>query len=103
MATAVAPPPTPLLQRPELKEKLQALRQADNLTNFYYLLRSYLLLALVIGGTVFFYTHWAEWGLSGCWTVPVTVVAVVLVGAAQHQLTVPAHEASHHTLFANRL
>jgi fatty acid desaturase len=102
MATAVAPPPTPLLQRPELKEKLQELRQADNVTNFYYLLRTYLLLALVIGGTVYFDFHLVEWGLSLWWAVPVTAVAIVLVGAAQHQLTVLAHEASHHTLFQNR-
>jgi fatty acid desaturase len=102
MATAVAPPPTPLLQRPELKEKLQELRQADNVTNFYYLLRTYLLLAVVIGGTVYFDFHCVEWGLSLWWAVPVTAVAIVLVGAAQHQLTVLAHEASHHTLFQNR-
>jgi fatty acid desaturase len=103
MATAVAPPPAPLLQRPELKEKLQSLRQPDNVTNFYYLLRSYLILAVVIGGTVTFYTHSADGGLHWLWNLPVTLVAVVLVGAVQHQLSVLAHEASHHTLFKNRL
>src|SRR5947208_11311071 len=102
MATVDAPA-TSLLQEPELKARLQQFRRADNLTNWFYLLRSYLLLALVIGGSVYFFTHFAEWGLHWAWNIPVAVVAVILVGAGQHQLTVLAHEASHHTLFRNRL
>ncbi len=102
MATATAAPPKSL-QDPELKEKLQQVRQTDNVTNFYYLLRSYAFLALVIGSTVYFDTHFAGWGLHWLWTVPVTLVAITLVGAGQHQLTALAHEASHHTLFRNRL
>ncbi len=104
MATAVAAPPTTkLLQDADLKARLQQFRQPDNLTNWYYLLRSYLFLALVIGGSVYFFAHRAEWGLHWAWDIPVAVVAVVLVGAGQHQLTVLAHEASHHTLFKNKL
>src|SRR5256885_15925552 len=82
MATAVAAPPTTnLLQDADLKARLQQFRQPDNLTNWYYLLRSYLLLALVIGGAVSFFAHRADWGLHWAWNVPVAVVAVVLVGA----------------------
>lgn len=101
MATAVAP--TGLLQEPELKARLQQFRQPDNYTNWYYLLRSYIFLALVIGGSIAFFTHRAEWGLHWAWDIPVAIIAVVLVGAGQHQLTVLAHEASHHTLFKNKL
>src|SRR5687768_11745208 len=103
MATAVAPPPAKTLQGPELKEKLQDLRQTDNVTNFLYLARSYLILALVVAGTVYFFEHRAAWGLHWLWTVPVALAAVALVGAVQHQLSVLTHEASHHTLFRNRL
>jgi fatty acid desaturase len=99
MAT-VAPPQTKTLQDPQLKEKLQDLRRTDNLTNVYYLIRTYLFLALVIGGTIWFY-HANVWGWW--WNVPVTLLAIVLVGAGQHQLTGLAHEASHHILFKNRL
>ena len=42
------------LKDAELKEQLQEMRQADNLTNGYYLLRTYLFLALVLGGAVGF-------------------------------------------------
>ncbi|HEX4590636.1 MAG TPA: hypothetical protein VH120_11940, partial [Gemmataceae bacterium] len=103
MATVVSAPTTRLLQEPELKARLQQFRQPDNRTNWYYLLRSYLFLAAVIGGSVVFFTYRAEWGLHWAWNIPVAVVAVGLIGAGQHQLTVLAHEASHHTLFKNKL
>ena len=103
MATAVAAPTTNLLDEPDLKARLQQFRRPDNFTNWYYLLRSYALLAAVIGGSVVFFTHRAEWGLHWAWNIPVVVIAVVLIGAGQHQLTVLAHEASHHTLFKNKL
>lgn len=102
MATAVAEPRELTLNGPELKKKLQEIRQTDNVTNWYYLLRSYLILAAAIGLTVYFVTHRADWGLHWAWNIPVVMLAVVIVGAAQHQLTVLAHEASHHTLFRNR-
>jgi fatty acid desaturase len=90
------------LADPRVKEKLQELRQTDNITNVYYLIRTYFYLALVIGGTVAFYHLREGWGLAWLWNVPVTVVAIMLVGAVQHQLTGLAHEAAHHTLFKNR-
>ena len=79
MATAAIERPSKTLNDAELKEHLQRLRQADNLTNWYYLIRSYLVLALVIGGAVYFYEHRVEWGLAWAWNLLVTFVAVVLV------------------------
>src|SRR5437588_6792773 len=103
MATAAIERPSKTLNDAELKEHLQRLRQADNLTNWYYLIRSYLVLALVIGGAVYFFEYRTEWGLAWAWNVPVTFVAVILIGAVQHQRTVLAHEAAHHVPFPNRL
>ncbi|MBI3409178.1 MAG: fatty acid desaturase [Planctomycetes bacterium] len=100
MAIAVEQsPPIQTLADPRVKDKLQALRQTDNVTNIYYLARTYLYLALVIGGTFWLYDAnvWAWW-----WNVPVTLLAIVLVGAGQHQLTGLSHEASHHILFKSR-
>jgi fatty acid desaturase len=100
MATAVSTPPTiTTLSDPRIKEQLQGLRQTDNFTNLYYLARTYLFLTLVIGGTLWFYAinEWSFW-----LNVPVTMVAVFLIGAGQHQLTGLAHEASHHILLKNR-
>lgn len=91
------------LQHPRIKERLQDLRRTDNYTNLYYLLRTYLYLGVVIGCAVWFYHNRADYGFPWWLTIPVTFVAVVLVGAGQHQLTGLAHEAAHHILFKNRL
>jgi hypothetical protein len=92
MATAVTTPPTMTsLGDPRIKQKLQALRQTDNVTNLLYVLRTYAYLAVVIAATLWFYTinDWSFW-----LNVPVTIVAIILIGAGQHQLTGLAHESS---------
>ena len=95
MATAAAAPPKSL-QDPELKEKLQQVRQTDNVTNIYYVLRTYLYLAAVIGGTLCFYWLQQSEGLSWWWNVPVTLVAIVPTpivaspaGIVEHELRSP--------------
>ncbi len=90
------------LQDSQLKEHLHRLRRTDNLINWYYLLRTYVYLALVLGGAVWFFEYQASEGLSFWWNVPVALVAITMVGAGQHQLTGLAHEGSHHILFRNR-
>jgi fatty acid desaturase len=91
-----------LLKDPQLMEKLQQLRQTDNYTNLYYLARTYLLIAAVIGGAVWFYHFQRSAGMSFWWNVPVSFLAIVMIGALQHQLTGLAHEGAHHILFRNR-
>jgi fatty acid desaturase len=90
------------LTDPDFKAELQRLRQTDNITNWYYLLRTYLYLAVVIGGsvTVFEYIRLNE--LGWWWSIPAALIAIVLVGAGQHQLSGLAHEGVHHILFRNR-
>src|SRR5262245_44148029 len=90
------------LQDPQLKAALQQLRRTDNFTNVYYLIRTYLFLGAVIGGTLWFCHSSADLGLNWWWNVPVTLLSILLVGAGQHQLTGLAHEASHHILSRNR-
>jgi fatty acid desaturase len=103
MASVVAGGKQKSLQDAELKEKLQELRKTDNWTNWYYLVRTYLYLALVIGGAVWFDLYRQSAGWSVLWDVPVFLLAIVLVGAGQHQLTGLAHEGAHHILFRNRV
>ena len=99
--TALAPART--LKDRELKQKLQKLRQTNNLTNWLYLGRAWLLIALAVGGAVAFH-HWQDAaGLSFWWNVPVFALAVLAIGASQHQLAGATHEATHHILFRNRL
>jgi fatty acid desaturase len=103
MASAGLSAATPRsLKDADLKELLQQLRRTDNVTNFWYLLRAYLYLGVVIGGAVVFDLWRQGEGLSVWLSVPVFAVAVVLIGAGQHQLSALAHEAAHHILFRNR-
>ncbi|MCS6863957.1 MAG: fatty acid desaturase [Gemmataceae bacterium] len=90
------------LADPELKLVLQKLRKTDNFTNWWYLLRTYLYLICVIGIAVWYFENYSHFGLHWITTVPVAVIAIILVGTGQHQLTGLAHEGSHYILFRNR-
>ncbi|HSQ55124.1 MAG TPA: fatty acid desaturase [Gemmata sp.] len=100
MATVV--PAIRSLSDPELKATLQELRRTDNFLNWWFILRTYLYFIVVIGGTVWFFENRAELGLPWVTNVLVAIVAIVLVGAGQHQLSGLAHEGSHYILFRNR-
>jgi fatty acid desaturase len=102
MATELARSPLSL-NSPEFLRRVNELRRTDNVTGWLYLVREYLLMAVVLGGTIGFY-HWLEVaGHSWLWAVPVTLVVIFLVGACQHRLVTLTHEASHYMLFRNRL
>jgi fatty acid desaturase len=102
VSTRIRPTQQKSFTDPEFKRKLQELRQTDNVTNWFYLARTYLLLFLTIGGTIAFYQYTTGIGMSVLWSVPVFFVAIMTVGALQHHLANLAHEAVHHTLFKNR-
>src|SRR5215831_9032629 len=101
MSVGLAPAPHKSLKDADLKEKLQELRQTDNLTNWCYVARTYLYFFLVIGGAIAFHLYRDAAGWSLWWDVPVWGLAVILVGAGQHQLSGLSHEAVHHILFKN--
>jgi fatty acid desaturase len=90
------------LSDPELKAKLQELRRTDNVVNWWYILRTYLYFAIVIGGAVAGFEYLRLNDLSWLWGIPIALAAIVLVGAGQHQLGGLAHEGVHHILFKNR-
>ena len=94
--------PIKSLSDADLKAAIQELRRTDNVTNWWYIARVYLYLALVIGAAVWFFESRESLGVSWWLNVPVAFVAIVLVGAGQHQLSGLAHEGSHYILFRNR-
>jgi fatty acid desaturase len=83
--------------------RVKQLRKPDNITNWFHLAHVYLYLITVVGLPVAFYLYREDWGLSWAWNLPVTFLAVVLIGAGQHRLTTLGHEASHYMLFRHRL
>jgi fatty acid desaturase len=91
------------LNDPDLIRRVNGLRKLDNWKNWFYLAREYLFLGSVVALTITFYDLRASWGLHWLWTVPVTLLAVLLMGAGQHRLSTLAHEASHYMLFRSRL
>src|SRR5437762_10630880 len=90
------------LNSPHFLKRVNALRRLDNSTNWLYLIREYLYLGLVVGSALTFFLLRAEWGYAWLWNIPVSLLAIVLIGAGQHRLTTLGHEASHYMLFRDR-
>jgi fatty acid desaturase len=95
--------PVPSLNDPALIRQVNVLRLPDNFTNWYYLVREYLLLAVLIGGTIALCQGLVAWGYSWAWAIPVILATIVCVGACHHRLATLGHEATHYSLFKNRL
>jgi fatty acid desaturase len=98
----MSPKTAPFLRDPAFRQLLQNVRQTDNRTNWLYILRSWLFLAVVLAAAV----AGLEWvmhsGVGWGWAVPIVIASAFLVGAGQHHLGVLGHEGSHRTLFRNR-
>jgi fatty acid desaturase len=94
---------TPFLRDPAFRQFLQDVRQTDNSTNWFYILRSWLILGVVLAAGVALLDWIVRANLGWGWMVPVAIVSAFLVGAGQHHLGVLGHEGSHRTLFRNRL
>lgn len=88
--------------RTEAVARIQALKERDNTTNFFYLAGVYLVIVATILATIWSWGAVAAAGLGWWWNIPATVLAVFVMGASQHQLAGAVHEASHFMLFRNR-
>jgi fatty acid desaturase len=89
-------------KRPEFQRQVNRLRQIDNVTNWFYIAREYLLLGLVLSGPLIFYHYYETWNVSWVWGIPITLLAILLVGTCQHRIANLGHEGSHYALFRNR-
>jgi fatty acid desaturase len=91
------------LNDPDILRRVNALRQTDNVTNWFFLAREYLFLGTVLALSIGFYQYRESWGLAWAWTLPATFLAIVLVGIGQHRLVQLGHEGSHYALFRHRV
>ena len=103
MATPIEQPPAVSFNDPDIQRQVNELRQTDNITGWLYIAREYAFLTLVLAGTLAFYGYAAAASLSWLWAIPVTLAAIVLIGAGQQRLATLTHEAAHYMLFRNRL
>lgn len=81
---------------------IQSLKQRDNFSNFFYIAKVWLIGIATIAATIWSFHFVADQGLSWWWNIPATVVAVLIMGACQHQLGGIIHEGTHYILFENR-
>src|SRR4051812_3233151 len=103
MLTLVSPPEPLTLNSQEMMRRVNALRETDHATNWFYRFGGSAFPAATLGSTIAFDRCRAGGGLPWWWNVPLTLLSSVLVGAGQHRVTPLAHEASHYLLFRNRL
>ncbi len=82
--------------------EIQRLKSRDNHTNFFHLGFAYLVMAATIAATLWAFSAINASGLSWWWNLPVLFLAVVTMGASQHQLGGAIHEATHYMLFDNK-
>src|SRR5262245_8869308 len=83
--------------------RVSKLMRTRSWVNVGYIAREYVPLAVVLGGAAWSLSAWRAGDLSTWVFGPVGLVAVVLIGALQHRLSGLGHEASHYTLFHNKL
>lgn len=88
--------------RQSVASEIQSLKARDNTTNLAYLARVWLIIGVTAAMTVSAFSAIAATGWSAWWMLPVGVLAVVVMGASQHQLGGAIHEGAHFMLFADQ-
>ncbi len=84
------------------RDEIAALRQLDNTTNIRFIAGTWAVITITIALSVWCYQSFLAGSLSFWWTVPVTILAALTIGAAQHQLGGIIHEGTHFLLFKDR-
>lgn len=88
--------------RASRQETIQRLKERDNTTNLWYLARDYAIILGTIAIALWSFSVVEVAGLGWWWDVPIAVLAVIVLGAAQHNLGGCIHEGTHYTLMADR-
>ncbi len=83
-------------------ERIAALRELDNTTNIRVIVATWLVITVSVAASVWVYSAALSGAISFFWTVPMTIAAVLTIGAAQHQLGGIIHEGTHFLLFKDR-
>jgi fatty acid desaturase len=87
----------------EAYRALLPLMRPDDRTNIVYVLREYALLIGVLAGCAGAHAAWSVGTIATPAFVPIAAIGVFLVAVMQHRLSGLAHDASHYTLFKNKL
>lgn len=101
-ATVAAPVREPVRAPRYSAAEVHALKARDNWTNWRYLALNWAIVIATLAFAVGAEGTLAAAGYSPWWMIPVALVAIVIMGASQHQLGGAIHEGAHYQLFANR-
>lgn len=92
------------LTRREMFAEIKKLCAADNVTNWFVLVREWAVYAVIVGTCLWAYSSIVDHGISRWWGVPIYAFAVVAIaGWTQTRLSTLVHESSHYALFKNRV
>ncbi|MFY0615024.1 MAG: fatty acid desaturase [Hyphomicrobiaceae bacterium] len=84
------------------RTEISALRELDNTTNIRFIVGTWAVIAVTVAVAVWCYTAFNAGEIAFWWTIPVTIAAALIIGAAQHQLGGIIHEGTHFLLFKDR-
>jgi fatty acid desaturase len=87
----------------EVNTRVRRLLRPSPWVNLSYIAREYAFLVMVLGGADWCFTAWRASELPTIVFLPAACLAVITVGALQHRLSGLGHEASHYSLFRNKL
>jgi len=93
----------PALNRKEIQHRVNQLRNVDNLRNWVDVVREVFFVLAVFGLIVASHAWRMNSGYAWYWDIPILFVGLLLMGLAQHRLSIIGHEGSHYALFRNRL
>src|SRR5689334_13780291 len=96
-------PPASTLADPDLQTRIAALRRTDNLRGWFYLIREYAFVIVVLAAALWVFEQIYVGRISWAWGLAATLFALPFIGAGQHRLATLTHEAAHYMLFRNRL
>ncbi len=102
VASAVASA-EPKLNRKEIQTRVNELRNLGNLRNWVDVIRELVFVLAVFGLTVAAHAWRMSSGAYWAWDILILFVGLLMMGLAQHRLSIIGHEASHYALFHNRL
>jgi fatty acid desaturase len=103
VAAAVERPEDGDLSWKEVYHRLVPLMRVDNRTSLRYLAQEYLALAIVLGGCAWAFHAWTAGRLATAAFVPLAALGIVVIAAIQHRFSGLAHDASHYSLFRDKL
>ncbi|MEL7049034.1 MAG: fatty acid desaturase, partial [Pseudomonadota bacterium] len=82
--------------------QIAQLKERDNTTNLYYIAQIYLIIVATAVGTIWAWESAFAGNLSWGWVTAISIIAIAIMGASQHNLGAVIHEGTHYLLFKNR-